>query len=127
MPARPLPYTPPHLLHFLVGWLTCGLWWLVWPFAVAMGQRRAMQQEAAYAAAVARWEADSALAWWEPAAFAWPGRAVALVADDDYGVFAEAWPTNGEPAVLVADRAACIPSRRVLRVRMPDGTEWVAP
>ncbi|MEU6261850.1 hypothetical protein [Saccharopolyspora shandongensis] len=31
-PFQPTVRTCNHLLHFLIGLMTCGLWWLLWPF-----------------------------------------------------------------------------------------------
>ena len=55
-PVPPVPFArveTNHLLHFLIGLVTCGLWWLMWPVFYFMNNstnnRRAREYDQAVA------------------------------------------------------------------------------
>lgn len=55
-PIPPQPQRCNHLLHFILGLFTCGLWWLVWPFIAISVETNDRKRQQAYAEELARYQ-----------------------------------------------------------------------
>lgn len=61
MPVEPVANPPKpcnHLLHFFLGFVTCGIWWLVWPILAIMANQESQAYLKWYAEARCRYQVN---------------------------------------------------------------------